>query len=194
MVQGCIFIEIFFIEVFCCIDNFQVIVILVFFFCLGDSDGSIGLDIESLNGLFFFIMWEDGFNSNFRLGFVVGLYSVIFFDILECQIICIFEVLVVQFFEVDMLLSLFSCDVGVDGNIILEVFGSVLFFFYVWEGMFFSNNNMFSNLSVGFYIVVIQDSLGCLDMFEINLQELQFVFDFQVIVIVLFICFGWSDG
>lgn len=150
----------------------------MFFFCLGDSDGSIVLDIEGFNGLFFFIMWEDGFSSNFMIGFFVGLYSVIFFDILECQVICIFEVLFVQFFEVDILLSLFSCDVGVDGSILLEVLGGVFFFFYVWVGMFFSNNNMFNNLSVGFYIVVIQDSLGCIDILEINLQELLFVLDF----------------
>lgn len=192
--QGCTSTEILPIEVLCCTDNFQVSATPVPPSCPGDSDGSIGLDIESPNGPPFFITWEDGSNSNPRTGLAAGLYSVTLSDTSECQAIRTFEVPAAQPFVVDTLLSLPSCDAGVDGSITLEVTGSAPPFSYAWEGMPFSNNNTLSNLSAGLYTVAIQDSLGCLDTLEINLQELQLVLDPQVTDIAPPSCFGRSDG
>lgn len=178
--QGCTSTEILPVEVLCCTDNFQVSATTMPPSCPGDSDGSIALDIESPNGPPFFITWEDGSSSNSRTGLATGLYSVTLSDTSECQAIRTFEVPPAQPFEIDTLLSLPSCDAGVDGSITLEVSGSAPPFSYAWEGMPFSNNNTLSNLSAGLYTVAIQDSLGCMDTLEINLQELQLMLDPQV--------------
>ena len=58
----------------------------------------------------------------------------------------------------------------------------------------FSSNNTLDNLAAGLYTVAIQDSLGCTDSLEIDLQELELLLDPQVTAITPPSCFGFADG
>ncbi|MEQ8702564.1 MAG: gliding motility-associated C-terminal domain-containing protein [Phaeodactylibacter sp.] len=192
--QGCTSTEILPIEVLCCADHFSIVPTIARPSCAGEADGSIALQLESPYGPPFFITWEDGTDSNPKEELAAGLYSVTISDTSECHTVRIFEIPQAQPFEMDTLLNLPSCDAGMDGSITLHVSGSAPPFMFAWNGLPFSSVNTLDNLTAGLYTVAIQDSQGCTDTLEIDLQELELVLDPQVTSITAPSCFDFPDG
>lgn len=192
--QGCTSTEILPVEVLCCTDDFMINPTFERPSCPGETDGSIALEIESSSGPPFFITWEDGSASNPLENLAAGTYTVTISDTSECQTIRTLELPEAQPFAVDTILSLPSCDAGMDGSITLGVTGGAPPYMFAWDGAPFTTSNTLGNLIAGQYSVAIQDEVGCTDTLEISLQELQLILDPQVTNSTAPSCFGFSDG
>ena len=69
--------------------------------------------------------------------------------------------------------TMISCFGNTDGSIEVNASGGNLPYSYALDFQSFQNNNVFSNLSEGTYIVVVRDSSGCENTFETTVIEPQ---------------------
>ena len=67
--------------------------------------------------------------------------------------------------------TMISCFGNTDGSIEVNATGGNLPYSYALDFQSFGNNNVFSNLSEGTYIVVVRDSSGCENIFETTVIE-----------------------
>jgi len=101
-----------------------------------------------------------------------GIYPVLVTDDLNCQVN--YSVEITQDAEVELTLSEaqnVSCNGAENGSIEVEANGGLSAFTFFLNGVSQGNNNVFTNLSGGSYLVEITDGMGCDDELTIEITE-----------------------
>jgi gliding motility-associated-like protein len=157
--------------------------------CYNDTNGSI--DITNNGGtLPYSYIWSNSKVTQDISGLSAGVYSVIVKDDHNCLIKDTFIITEPDELTFDHQIYDVRCYGGNDGSVILNVYGGVKPYNYLWSDS--SRTKNISNLKQGRYIVVISDSLGCIkaDTMNVN-QPLRLTSNFSVKKVN---CFGGNDG
>lgn len=191
--QGCIVTEIGTVLVECCSGHFDVDGAISNLQCPNDSTGQIDLTVTNPYGPYEF-QWTGGRQTRLIDGLPRGAYEVTISDAAGCDTTLTFEVESPDTFDVDTLITMPTCNGGVDGAVTLQVQGGTGPYEYNWQNTGFAPDNTLSDLSVGDYDVAIRDANNCRIDLTIPVRELQLVLDPTVEAVNPPTCNGFSDG
>lgn len=193
--EGCLSTQVVEIEVVCCDAPFAVQPDIQPPTCSYTADGSIALTISNPNGPPFDVVWSTGETGATLSGVPAGTYEVTIVDPTNCQEVQVYEVIGPDTLIVDTLLTLPTCDAGMDGVIVLEPTGGNTPYTYSLNGSPPTMDNIFDNLaSSPDYTVAITDANGCVVIFDVPLEELELLLEPGVEAAVNPSCAGLSDG
>lgn len=191
--EGCIVTEVGTITVVCCEINLDLDAIVEDVLCPGDPTGSIDLTLMNDFPPYSF-QWSNGETTEDIMGLTEGDYTVTITDEAACDTVATFTVGSLPPLEGNPLITMPTCDGGVDGAIELQTEGGSPPYMYSWDGAAFSNDNTLTDLPVGDYTVVIRDINGCEETMLVEVRELELELDPNVQAITPPSCFGFSDG
>ncbi len=156
----------------------------------GAGNGGIEFSANSASPIFSY-EWNDGIMVADRPDLEVGDYEVTVTNFATCTETFTFRVDSIPPFEVDTLLSPPTCNGGTNGVIELDVTSQVDITYAWGDG---SSDSSIDNLSIGTYLVTIEDANGCSQESSIELNELTLEIDPTVEAVNPPNCFGEENG
>ncbi len=147
----------------------------ILYICKGESTGSIIIKVKDtdpaiLSNFMFGISKDGGLTFQFQTSneftdLPAGAYKVI----IKTSSTCISEALDVNIIEPEVALSLrvtsftnINCSIPTKGSIEVEGMGGFGTYYYsIDNGENFQESNLFTNLEVGIYTIIVQDESGC---------------------------------
>jgi len=161
--------------------------------CPFASDGSISTTINGSHAPFE-IVWNTGEMTPNITGLGPGTYSYTLTDAYDCESLGDFVIISPVEPVIDIVVTMPTCDGGMDGGITVTVNGPAPPYLYNWDGTGFGTNNTLINLPVSTHTLTIEDNTGCQFDYIIDVKELELELDPNVQVIVHPSCYGSSDG
>ena len=136
--------------------------------CNGDSTGSIMINVTGGRPPYYYV-WSNNSNDSSLTNLPAGTYELTVNDNNEC-----YEVISINITEPEPLINDYtytnvSCFGGNDGTISIETTGGTPPYYYQWNNG--QNNSTLTNLSAGYYQVIISDANNCLDSLTINIEQ-----------------------
>ncbi|MBT8219492.1 MAG: gliding motility-associated C-terminal domain-containing protein [Bacteroidia bacterium] len=160
--------------------------------CADIADGQIALSVSSNLGPHQ-ILWEDGSSIPDRNDLASGLYSVAVSSVF-CDTTFQYTVGGNTPITNDTLITMPTCNGGMDGAVTLNTMGGVGPYQYNWNNTGYTDNSTLSNIGVNVYPVIIRDALGCDDTLQIDVRELELLLVPGEQNIFQPSCFGFDDG
>lgn len=138
--------------------------------CYGGTDGEASVWIDSGGTAPFSFVWSDGFSTGgIRTGLSAGSYTVTVTDSLGCTAIRNILIDGPEPFYVSFDSTKIHCFGVNDGSLFVDsVSGGTPGYTYNWG---FSTNDSVGGLTAGAYSLIVHDTLGCADTFNINLYN-----------------------
>ena len=192
--QGCIITHIEEVEVICCQGFFELDANIMDTSCPDTNDGSINLNVSNPTGPPYDFLWEGGATTSFIDQLPTGDYTVTITDENACDTTITLSVGSPPIPLFDTLITMPSCNGGMNGAISLEPITGDLPLMYSWGGAPFTGNNSLSGLGIGDYEVSVQDANGCISELIIPLNELELILSPNVASIQPPSCTGDSDA
>ncbi|MEL6485238.1 MAG: SprB repeat-containing protein, partial [Bacteroidota bacterium] len=127
-------------------------------------------------------------------GIEPGEYTVTITDQATCETVRTFTVGGPPAFSFDTLITMPTCDGGMDGVLTLQVNGGTPPYEYSFGGDAFQASNTIANIPIGIYEVIIRDANGCTNNQNIEVNELVLELDPLVAAIQEPRCNGESNG
>jgi gliding motility-associated-like protein len=143
--------------------------------CLGDSDGTIDLDVSGGTGPYLY-SWSGpaGFTSSSKnlTNLLPGTYSVMIRDANLCsETIDIATVSEPPKLELSLDKTDVICNGDADGTISVTPAGGTPLYLYSKNGITYQASSLFSNLSENLYTIYIKDSKDCINNDTISITE-----------------------
>lgn len=199
-----LFVGIYFVIIFDvqgCVDVVEVeidssIVFLVFGFDVDFCEVfGVNLMVMVFNGILFYIYSIDGVVFQFDVFFLnifSGLFIVMVVDVVGCEVIEVVDVLEVIFLFV-LFVSIILVSCINDGGMVSIGLGFFSGFIFSFDGGLFGENLVFGVLFVGVYMVMVRNEVGCIENFEVEVEDLEDGLQLQEVLVQNIIC-GEDNG
>ncbi len=161
--------------------------------CPDDMDGAFDLTVTGNNPPFNF-EWSTGAVTEDINGLGLGDYMVTISDFYGCDTVMTLTVGSPPPFDLATILTMPTCDGGMDGSIELVVTGAMPPYQYNWNGTGFTTSSDLLNIGVSINTVVIQDANGCETTRTFDVRELELELDPNIQLVTEPSCNGNSDG
>ncbi|HRD79451.1 MAG TPA: gliding motility-associated C-terminal domain-containing protein [Saprospiraceae bacterium] len=191
--RGCLVSKVLTVNVECCPDHFTSNQVITDVLCAGASTGAIDVSIAS-NYPPYTYTWGGGQTSQDISGLPAGSYALTVTDRATCSRELNYIVTQPTPVETDTIITMPTCNGGVDGAATLQPRGGVGPYQFNWQGTGFSSSNTLANIPRGDYPVVIRDANNCLLPLVIPVRELELILNPTVQAITQPTCTGFSDG
>jgi len=190
---GCLVTKILTVLVECCDGHFNVGATVTNTDCPSAATGAIDLSANSGYGPYDYL-WSNGAVTQDLSNIPAGNYTVTVTDEATCRAVETITVGGPPAFAFDTLVTMPTCNGGIDGAVTLVVTGGTPPYQYNWQNTGFTNNNFLNNIMQGDYQVTVRDQNNCTVSLVLPVRELELQLDPTVQAITRPSCFGFSDG
>jgi subtilisin-like proprotein convertase family protein len=127
--------------------------------CTDESNGTVLIDVSGGSAPFSFVVNGVGVDSNFIQNLSSGSYEVFISDSNSCNTFLNFELENPEPLEVNFTVRHATQGIWNDGSATVNVSGGTPPYTYLWENM--DTTQTITELTPGWYLVVVKDSFGC---------------------------------
>lgn len=158
--------------------------------CADNPSGTITMTQTGGNGNLTYV-WADGATGPNRTNLAAGTYNVTISNG-TCNKDTAIVISAPPLYNIQSVSTLATCGGGTDGTITLNVGGATPPYTYAWSNG--ANTANIQNLAIGNYDVTITDALGCQQVRNLAVNELELVINPNATTITDPLCFGSSSG